>query len=42
MINFRKKRIDSTKIINVKSFENPIKMLEIMHEIMKIKAKEGV
>ena len=39
---FQKKRIDSTKIPNVKSFENPIKMHEIMHEIMKIKTKEGV
>ena len=39
---FQKKRIDSTKIPNVKSFENPIKMHEIMHEIMKIKAKGGV
>ena len=39
---FRKKRIDSKKIPNVKSSENPIKMHEIMHEIMKIKAKEGV
>ena len=39
---FQKKRIDSTKIPNVKSSENPIKMHEIMHEIMKIKAKGGV
>ena len=39
---FKKKRIDSTKIPNLKSSENPIKMHEIMHEIMKIKAKEMV
>ena len=39
---FQKKSIDSTKIPNVKSSENPIKMHEIMHEIMKIKAKGGV
>ena len=32
---FQKKRIDSTKIPNMKSFENPIKMHEFMHEIMK-------
>ena len=38
---FRKKRIDSKKIPNVKSFENPIKMHEFMHEIMKIKQKKG-
>ena len=39
---FQKKRIDSTKIPNMKSSENPIKMHEFMHEIMKIKAKGGV
>ena len=39
---FQKKRIDSTKTPNLKSFENPIKMHEFMHEIMKIKAKERV
>ena len=39
---FQKKRIDSTKIPNLKSFENPIRMHEIMYEIMKIKAKERV
>ena len=37
---FQKKRIDSTKTPNLKSSENPIKMHEFMHEIMKIKAKE--
>ena len=36
---FQKKRIDSTKIPNVNCSENPIKMHEFMHEIMKIKAK---
>ena len=39
---FQKKKNDSTKIPNVKSSENPIKMHEFMHEIMKIKAKGGV
>ena len=39
---FQKKRSDSTKIPNLKSFENPIKMHESMHEIMKIKTKGGV
>ena len=39
---FQKKRIDSTKIPNVKSSKNPIKMHEFMHEIMKITAKGGV
>ena len=39
---FQKKMIDSTKIPNVKSSKNPIKMHEFMHEIMKIKAKGGV
>ena len=39
---FQKKRIDSTKIPNLKSSENPLKMHEFMHEIMKIKAKERV
>ena len=39
---FPKKRIDSTKIPNLKSSENPIRMHEIMYEIMKIKAKEKV
>ena len=38
----QKKGIDSTKTPNLKSFENPIKMHEFMHEIMKIKAKERV
>ena len=32
---FQKKRIDSTKIPNMKSSENPIKMHEFMHEIIK-------
>ena len=39
---FQKKRIDSTKIPNMKSSKNPIKMHHFMHEIMKIKAKGGV
>ena len=39
---FQKKRIYSTKIPNVKSSKNPIKMHEFMHEIMKIKPKWGV
>ena len=39
---FQKKRIDSTKIPNLKSSENPLKMHKFMHEIMKIKAKERV
>ena len=39
---FQKKRIDSTKIPNMKSSENTIKMHEFMHEIMKIKTKGGV
>ena len=39
---FQKKRIDSTKIPNFKSFENSLKMHEFMHEIMKIKTKGGV
>ena len=38
---FQKKRIDSKKIPNMKSFENPIKKHEFMHEIMKIKQNEG-
>ena len=39
---FQKKRIDSTKIPNLKSSENSLKMHEFMHEIMKIKTKGGV
>ena len=39
---FQKKGIDSTKTPNLKSSENPIKMHEFMHEIMKIKAKERI
>ena len=39
---FQKKRIDSTKIPILKSFENSLKMHEIMHEIMKIRIKGGV
>ena len=39
---FQKKRVDSTKIPNLKSFENSLKMYEIMHEIMKIKTIGGV
>ena len=42
MINFRKKRIDSTKIPILKSSENPTKMHEFMHENMKINAKGRV
>ena len=38
----QKKGIDSTKTPNLKSFENPIKMHEFMHEITKINAKERV
>ena len=39
---FQKKRIDSTKIPNLKSSENSLKMHEFMHEIMKIKTKGRV
>ena len=39
---FHKKGIDSTKIPNLKSSENSLKMHEFMHEIMKIKTKGGV
>ena len=39
---FQKKRIDSTKIPNLKSSEKLIKMHAFMHEIIKIKTKGGV
>ena len=39
---FQKKRIDSTKIQNLKSSKNSLKMHEFMHEIMKIKTKGRV
>ena len=39
MINFKKKRIDSTKIPILKSSENPTKMHEFMHENIKKKCK---
>ena len=39
---FQKKRIDSTKIPILKSFENSLKTHEFMHEIMKIKTKGRV